>query len=101
MIAGLAALYNLLPFLGNGDKNYALTHYLNNYLKNEKPLGKKSLMADIGGDSQSILFARRVVDRCNTLVGHKIITKKNGDPLQVNIEEDILSKAGLGDPSKK
>ena len=99
LIAGLAALYNLLPFLGNGDKNYALTCYIDNFLKNEKPLGKKSLMSDIGGDSQSILFARRVVASCNTLVGHKIITKKNGDPLQVNIEEDIMVKAGLGDPS--
>ena len=99
LIAGLAALYNLLPFLGNGDKNYALTCYIDNFLKNEKPLGKKSLLSDIGGDSQSILFARRVVASCNTLVGHKIITKKNGDPLQVNIEEDIMVKAGLGDPS--
>jgi len=99
LIAGLAALYNLLPFLGNGDKNYALTCYIDNFLKNEKPLGKKSLMSDIGGDSQSILFARRVVASCNTLVMHKIITKKNGGLLQVNIEEDIMVKAGLGDPS--
>ena len=99
LIAGLAALYNLLPFLGRGDKNYALTFYIDNFLKNEKPLGKKSLMSDIGGDSQSILFARRVVASCNTLVMHKIIRKKNGGLLQVNIEEDIMVKAGLGDPS--
>ena len=57
-------------------------------------------MSDIGGDLQSVLFARRVVSSCNTLVRQGYITKKNGKLLQVDIEETILTKAGLGDPSK-
>jgi len=100
LIGGLAALYHLLPFLGNGDKNYALNYYLENNLRKDKPLGKKSLMSDIGGDLQSVLFARRVVSSCNTLVSQGYITKKNGKPLQVDIEETSMSNAGLGDPSK-
>tara|TARA_Y100001963_G_scaffold151222_1_gene233668 strand:- start:131 stop:1123 length:993 start_codon:yes stop_codon:yes gene_type:complete len=100
LIAGIAALYHLLSILGKGDKNYALNYYLENNLKKDKPLGKKSLMSDIGGDLQSILFARRVVSSCNTLVNQGYITKKNGKPLQVDIEETIMTKAGLGDPSK-
>jgi len=100
LIGGLAALYHLLPFLGSGDKNYALNHYLVNNLKKDKPLGQKSLMSDIGGDLQSVLFARRVVSSCNTLVSQGYITKKNGKPLQVDIEETSMSNAGLGDPSK-
>ena len=100
LIAGLAALYHLLPFLGRGDKSYALRCYLDNNLKMLKPLGKKSLMSDIGGDLQSVLFARRVVSSCNTLLRQGFITKKNGKPLQVDIEETIMTKAGLGDPSK-
>lgn len=100
LIAGIAALYHLLPFVGSGDKNYALNYYLVNNLKKDKPLGQKSLMSDIGGDLQSVLFARRVVSSCNTLVRQGYITKKNGKHLQVDIEETILTKAGLGDPSK-
>jgi len=100
LIGGLAALYHLLPFLGSGDKNYALNYYLVNNLKKDKPLGQKSLMSEIGGDLQSVLFARRVVSSCNTLVSQGYITKKNGKPLQVDIEETSMSNAGLGDPSK-
>jgi len=99
LIAGIAALYHLLPFLGSGDKNFALNMYMENNLRKDKPLGKKSLMSDIGGDLQSVLFARRVVNSCNTLITHRIITKRNGKPLQVDIEETIMTKAGLGDPS--
>ena len=100
LIAGIAALYHLLPFLGNGDKRYALHMYMENNLRKDKPLGQKSLMSDIGGDLQSVLFARRVVSSCNTLLRQGFITKKNGKPLQVDIEETIMTKAGLGDPSK-
>ena len=57
-------------------------------------------MADIGGHLQSLLFARRVVSSCNTLVKQGYITKKDGSELQVEIEETVLTKAGLGDPSK-
>lgn len=57
-------------------------------------------MSDIGGDLQSILFARRVVSSCNTLVNQGYITKKMVNLLQVDIEETIMTKAGLGDPSK-
>jgi len=101
LIGGIAALYHLLPYLGRGDKNYALQTYLDINLREDKPLGKKSLMADIGGDLQSVLFARRVVSSCNTLVKHGVIRKKDGSKLQVEIEETVLTKAGLGDPSSK
>jgi len=101
LIGGIAALYHLLPYLGKGDKNFALRTYLENNLKKDKPLGKKSLMADIGGHLQAVLFARRVVSSCNTLVKQGYITKKDGSELQVEIEETVLTKAGLGDPSSK
>ncbi len=100
LIGGIAALYHLLPYLGRGDKNYALTTYLEVNLRKDKPLGKKSLMSDIGGDLQTVLFARRVVSSCNTLVKQGYLTKKDGSELQVEIEETVLTKAGLGDPSK-
>ena len=101
LIGGIAALYHLLPYLGRGDKNYALSTYLENNLRKDKPLGKKSLMSDIGGDLQTVLFARRVVSSCNTLVKQGYLTKKDGSELQVEIEETVLTKAGLGDPSAK
>ena len=101
LIGGIAAMYHLLPYLGRGDKNYALRTYLDINLREDKPLGAKSLMSDIGGDLQSILFARRVVSSCNTLIKHGVIRKKDGSRLQVEIEETILTKAGLGDPSAK
>ncbi len=101
LIAGISALYHLLPYLGRGDKNYALKTYLDINLREDKPLGKKSLMSDIGGDLQTVLFARRVVSSCNTLIKHGVIRKKDGTKLQVEIEETVLTKAGLGDPSSK
>jgi hypothetical protein len=101
LIGGIAALYHLLPYLGKGDKNYALKTYLDNNLREDKPLGKKSLMSDIGGDLQTVLFARRVISSCNTLIKHGVIRKKDGTKLQVEIEETVLTKAGLGDPSAK
>ena len=58
-------------------------------------------MSDIGGDLQTVLFARRGVSSCNTLTKHGVIRKKDGSRLQVEIEETVLNKAGLGDPSKK
>ena len=101
LIGGIAALYHLLPYLGKGDKNYALKTYLDTNLREDKPLGKKSLMSDIGGDLQTVLFARRVISSCNTLIKHGVIRKKDGTKLQVEIEETVLTKAGLGDPSAK
>ena len=101
LIAGIAALYHLLPYLGRGDKNYALKTYLEDNIREDKPLGKKSLMSDIGGDLQTVLFARRVISSCNTLIKHGVIRKKDGTKLQVEIEETVLTKAGLGDPSAK
>jgi len=101
LIAGIAALHHLLPYLGKGDKNYALNTYLDVNLREDKPLGTKSLMSDIGGDLQSVLFARRVISSCNTLTKHGVIKKKDGTKLQVQIEETVLTKAGLGDPSTK
>ena len=99
LVGGIAALYHLLTFLGNGDKSYALRTYLEDNLRRNKPLGKKSLMSNIGGDLQTVLFARRVVGSCNTLIEHQVIKKQNGDPLQVQIGEDVMDKAGLSDPS--
>ena len=99
LIGGIAALYFLLAELGEGEKHHALNYYLNNNLRKDNPTGKNSLMTDIGGDLQSVLIARRVVSRCNTLIEQGYITKKNGESLQVTIGEDIMKKAGLGDPS--
>ena len=36
----------------------------------------------------------------SNLITNKVITKRNGDYLQVEIGEDAMSNAGLGDPSK-
>ena len=99
LVGGIAALYHLLTFLGNGDKSFALRTYLEGNLKRNKPLGKNSLMSNIGGDLQTVLFARRVVSSCNTLIEQGYITKKDGSELQVQIGEDTMNKAGLSDPS--
>ena len=56
-------------------------------------------MSNIGGDLQTVLFARRVVSSCNTLIEQGYITKKDGSELQVQIGEDTMNKAGLSDPS--
>ena len=103
LIGGISAIYFLLNGggeLGFGDKNYALEHYMNFYLKNAKPTGKKSIMSDTAGVTQDVLIARRIVDKCNALIENDVINKKDGSPLQVTIGEDIMKGAGLGDPSK-
>ena len=103
LIGGLSAIYFLLNGggdLGFGDKNYALNYYLDNFLKNAKPTGKKSIMSDTGGVTQDILIARRIVDKCNALIENDVINKKDGSSLQVTIGEETMKSAGLGDPSK-
>ena len=96
-------LYSIvaMPWIANPIRavRFLLQPYLNNNLRKDNPTGKNSLMTDIGGDLQSVLIARRVVSRCNTLIEQGYITKKNGESLQVTIGEDIMKKAGLGDPS--
>jgi len=98
LIGGISAVYYLIDTeLGAGDKSYGLTVYLQNYLKNSTP---KSLMEDTAGVSQSVLIARRIVGKCNALIENGILKKRNGEPLKQPIGEDVLVKAGLGDPSK-
>jgi hypothetical protein len=98
LISGISAVYHLIDTeLGAGDKSYGLTVYLQNYLKNSTP---KSLMEDTAGVSQAVLIARRVVGKCNALIENGILKKRNGESLKQPIGEDILVKAGLGDPSK-
>lgn len=98
LIGGFAAVYHLIDTeLGGGDKAYAIAVYLNNFLKNSTP---KSLMEGTAGVSQSVLIARRIVDKCNALIENGVIKKRNGETLKQVIGEELLSKAGLGDPSK-
>ena len=101
LIGGIAAIFYLINnHLGDGDKSYALLTYLTEYLYKTKPTGKDSIMSDTAGVKQSVLIARRVVDRCNTLIENDVLTKKNGDSLKIRIGEDVLLSARLGDPSK-
>lgn len=98
LIGGLSAVYYLIDTeLGGGDKAFAISVYLNNFLKNSTP---KSLIEGTAGVSQSVLIARRIVDQCNTLVVNGVIKKRNGETLKQIIGEELLAKAGLGDPSK-
>jgi len=98
LIGGLAAVYYLINTeLGAGDKAYAISFYLNNFLKNSTP---KSLMEGTAGISQATLIARRIVDKCNSLIENDVIKKRNGETLKQIIGEELLTRAGLGDPSK-
>ena len=98
LIGGFAAVYYLIDTeLGAGDKAYAILVYLSNFLKNSTP---KSLMEGTAGVSQSVLIARRIVDKCNALIENGVIKKRNGETLKQIIGEELLTKAGLGDPSK-
>lgn len=98
LIGGLSAVYYLIDTeLGSGDKSYAIAVYLNNFLKNSTP---KSLMEGTAGISQAVLIARRIIDKCNALIENGVIKKRNGETLKQVIGEELLSKAGLGDPSK-
>ena len=98
LIGGLAAIYYLIDTeLGSGDKAYGMIVYLENFLKNSTP---KSLTDKTAGVSQSVLIARRIVDKFNALVENSIIKKRNDEPLQQTIGEKTLSEAGLADPSK-
>tara|TARA_B110000977_G_scaffold140757_1_gene178677 strand:+ start:955 stop:2043 length:1089 start_codon:yes stop_codon:yes gene_type:complete len=102
IIGGLAATYYLMEgqFLGEASKKHALGTYLENYLGNIPLKGKGSINENTAGAVQSTLIARRIVNGCNGLILNKIITKKNGDVLHNVIGEDVMSNAGLGDPSK-
>jgi hypothetical protein len=98
LIGGIAAVYYLIDTeLGGGDKAYALSVYLNNWMKNATP---KSLMEGSAGVSQSVLIGRRIVHKCNALIENGVIKKRNGDILKQVIGEELLTKAGLEDPSK-
>lgn len=98
LIGGISAVYYLIDTeLGGGDKAYALSVYLNNFMKNSTP---KSLMEGTAGVSQAVLIARRIVATCNALIENGVIKKRNGDTLKQIIGEELLTKAGLGDPSK-
>ena len=98
LIGGLAAIYYLIDAeLGSGDKAHGMVVYLENFLQNSTP---KSLTDKTAGVSQSVLIARRIVDKFNALVENSIILKRNKEPLQQTIGEKTLSEAGLADPSK-
>ena len=98
LIGGIAAIYYLIDTeLGAGDKAYGLIIYLEKFLQNSTP---KSLTDKTAGVSQSVLIARRIVDKFNALVENSIIKKRNNEPLQQTIGEKTLSEAGLADPSK-
>ena len=101
LIGGLSAVFYLLnTHLGDGDKAYALSTYVKDYLWRTKPTDKNSIMENTAGVKQDVLIARRIIDRCNTLIDTDVLTKKDGHPLKVTIGEEILEKADLGDPSK-
>ena len=101
MSANLSAVFYLLnTHLGDGDKAYALSTYVKDYLWRTKPTDKNSIMENTAGVKQDVLIARRIIDRCNTLIDTDVLTKKDGHPLKVTIGEEILEKADLGDPSK-
>ena len=98
LILGFSAVYYLLDrFLGNGDKSYALNTYLKKYLGNTSP---SELESKTAGNLQDVLIARRVIDKCNTLIENKLLKKENGDLFKNKVGEEILEKASLGDPSK-
>jgi len=101
LIGGISAIYYLLnTHLGEGDKSYALLTYLSDYLFKTKPTGKESIMTDTAGVKQSVLIARRIVDRCNALTEIGVLTKQNGERLEYKIGEEVMFAAKLGDPSK-
>ena len=58
------------------------------------------MLEGTAGVSQAVLIARKIIISCNTQIDLEHITKKNGNVLEVNIGEELLSQAGLGDPSK-
>jgi len=103
-IGGLSAVFHLIEgqFIGGAAKKDALLEYLENYLGNTAIKTKTGAGYTDGtaGVVQSVLIARKIVTKCNVLIQNKVITKRNGDPLQVDIGEDVMSNAGLGDPSK-
>ena len=104
LIGGLSAVFHLMDgqFIGGAAKKDALNEYLENYLGNTPIKTKKGMgiTDNTAGVIQSTLIARKIVTSCNILIKNKVITKRNGDLLQVDIGEDALSNAGLGDPSK-
>lgn len=92
MIGGLAAVFHLINTeLGNGAKAEGLYIYLNNYMKNTSP---KDFVEKTAGLSSSVLIARRIVAKYNTLVENGVISEG------LQIGEILMSKAGLQDPSK-
>lgn len=102
LIDGLAGVYFMLNGggdLGNGDKNYALAYYMDNFLGKLKPMGKDSILEGTPGITQDILIVRRIVSKCNALMESDVITKQDGEFFTVTIGEDVLKSCGMGDPS--
>lgn len=103
LVSGIAAIYFMLNGggdLGWGDKHYALSTYMDCFLKKVQPFGKKSLTDLTGGVKQDVLIARRIVDKCNALIESDILLKKDGNVLSQTIGEETMKSAGLEDPSK-
>ena len=98
LIGGLAAVYYFIDeHCGSGDKAFALETFLDDNLGRIKP---KDLTEGTAGVSQAVIIARRILYKCNSLVEQEFITKKNGEPLQVSIGEQLMEQAGLKDPAK-
>lgn len=94
LIGGLAAVFYLKNTeLGHGDKAYALSCYLNEYVGKYFP---KDLCLNTAGPDQAVRIARRIVTGCNTGIQMGVLTKRNGEILQHEIKEDVMSNAGLG-----
>lgn len=105
LIVGLSAVFHLVDghHIGEADKKYALIDYLENYLGNTPIKTKKGLglIDNTAGVVQPILIARKIVTSCNNLIKNKVITKRDGTFFLIDgIGDDVMSNAGLGDPSK-
>jgi len=98
LIGGLSAVYFLIEdHLGVGDKRFALENFLEDNLGKIQP---KTVLDNTAGVSQPVLIARKIIDSCNALIDQDFITKKNGECFVNGIGEEVMLKAGLGDPSK-
>jgi hypothetical protein len=103
LLGGLSAVFHLVDgeHLGAAEKKHALNDYLDNFLGNEPIAGKDSITSKTAGVVQPILIARKIVDGCNFCIKNNVITKRNGTFFSIDgIGDDVMSNAGLGDPSK-
>jgi hypothetical protein len=97
LIFGLAkVIWFRNEYCGAGEKTQALDTYLTKYLGKKNP---DDLQNKTAGPIQGVLIARRIIDACNNLIESGVIVKTNGDEFKITIGEELLEKAGMGDPS--